>query len=982
MHVIFIANCEQAALARTRTLLDRYAPRIGDRAWGTLITRDALDEVYKALRRQASRNTSVACYRNDAVFGLRLIWIVGNRNHYDAQDRFAVATQERPKGFPMPFRHAALIARLAGYVHDFGKASRRFQDKLEASCKGIQDPASQSDAIRHEWLSAWLMKHLMGPGHDTPIDAQTLTAAWNAMFPKHRAGDSVPDSPSNANFLPMGCHLKTPQDALLWSVGTHHGGMGGILTQEDGLNGELHIRTRNPLEIEGNLTLKRPDAFAVPGASQDAKRWAALFQVINKTAQRIQGLERSAPYWEGVMLLARAALIFADQKVSSETFPETKDRSREAGILFANTKNCSQDALSVPSIRRKRGSTPKHVRFMDQPLSWHLQEVGDRAADNIRMFTGEDLPVVDRDLVRTVLAARADDPGSRFVWQDQAVDHVRAQPGGQLVFNVASTGAGKTLANLKMAFAVRPDAARLAVAFNLRSLTTQTFAAFQKDLARLGVPSSTFARDFAVLMGEHGLDDREDANEDEEDVPTDDTYEPNREHSLEPPSWLTAIAKGRSENDPSAQKLAKLIASPVLVSTMDWIVAAGEPGQQHRHAKALIRVAHSDLILDEVDSYDVRATVAVMRVVQIAASFGRNVIVSSATLSPGLAKGLCLAYAQGRLVQDALFGTRPWHLTLVSDKFAPHPLPSPDPEEADHFYRKTLHTLADRLTTEPVTKRYMIAPVDSLETFAPTIAEQAAQLHEMQAAIPPGLSCRLSIGLVRLANVDRCMEVAEALRADGRFLVTAYHARDVLQRRAWKEKRLDGILSRGDDRWVEVLCEACPEIRDTSGDVRLIVVATPVEEVGRDHDFDWAVIEPSSMHSIIQTAGRVNRHRRLPLSDGQINVVLLSRNWHDLEGKHGKVFVQPGLETDDLDGNSTHPSHDLTDLMRTTEGRLPDGVLDAGLIFGDGTRKTRFAEYDENAVSIQVQKAIAIIGRKPGYETHFMIRGFAEGPAG
>ena len=39
-------------------------------------------------------------------------------------------------------------------------------------------------------------------------------------------------------------------------------------------------------------------------------------------------------------------------------------------------------------------------------------------------------------------------------------------------------------------------------------------------------------------------------------------------------------------------------------------------------------------------------------------------------------------------------------------------------------------------------------------------------------------------------------------------------------------------------------------------------------------------------------------------------------------------------------------------------------------------------KYDENAVSIQVQKAIAIIGRKPGYETHFMIRGFAEGPAG
>ena len=34
-----------------------------------------------------------------------------------------------------------------------------------------------------------------------------------------------------------------------------------------------------------------------------------------------------------------------------------------------------------------------------------------------------------------------------------------------------------------------------------------------------------------------------------------------------------------------------------------------------------------------------------------------------------------------------------------------------------------------------------------------------------------------------------------------------------------------------------------------------------MEEVGRDHDFDWAIIDASSVQSIVQTAGRVNRHR-------------------------------------------------------------------------------------------------------------------------
>ena len=117
MHVVFVSNCELKALPRTRALLDRYASRIGERAWATLITEQALDEVRSALRRGASRQTSVACYRSDAVLGLRPVWVVGSRKSYDPHGRFAVATQTRKKEFPMFLRHAALVARLSGYVH-------------------------------------------------------------------------------------------------------------------------------------------------------------------------------------------------------------------------------------------------------------------------------------------------------------------------------------------------------------------------------------------------------------------------------------------------------------------------------------------------------------------------------------------------------------------------------------------------------------------------------------------------------------------------------------------------------------------------------------------------------------------------------------------------------------------------------------------------------------------------------------------------
>ena len=92
-----------------------------------------------------------------------------------------------------------------------------------------------------------------------------------------------------------------------------------------------------------------------------------------------------------------------------------------------------------------------------------------------------------------------------------------------------------------------------------------------------------------------------------------------------------------------------------------------------------------------------------------------------------------------------------------------------------------------------------------------------------------------------------------------------------------------------------------------------ILVATPVEEIGRDHDFDWAVVEPSSYRSIIQLAGRVRRHR-----DGGIdnpNIALLQYNWKTVKAGNQpgkKYFCRPGYEDKQVLNN-----HDLCELIDT-----------------------------------------------------------------
>ena len=82
------------------------------------------------------------------------------------------------------------------------------------------------------------------------------------------------------------------------------------------------------------------------------------------------------------------------------------------------------------------------------------------------------------------------------------------------------------------------------------------------------------------------------------------------------------------------------------------------------------------------------------------------------------------------------------------------------------------------------------------------------------------------------------------------------------------------------------------------------MLASPVAEVGRDHDYDWAIVEPSSIRSIIQLAGRVLRHRdQVPANP---NILLFSKNYKALERK-AVCYQRPGFESKKL----IMESHDL-----------------------------------------------------------------------
>ena len=142
--------------------------------------------------------------------------------------------------------------------------------------------------------------------------------------------------------------------------------------------------------------------------------------------------------------------------------------------------------------------------------------------------------------------------------------------------------------------------------------------------------------------------------------------------------------------------------------------------------------------------------------------------------------------------------------------------------------------------------------------------------------------------------------------------ICAYHSADIVAHRYHKERRLDYLLTRKNSSQNIHNDPEIHEITDIAKKegkkhVIFIVVASPVEEVGRDHDFDWGILELSSMHSFVQFCGRINRHREIEISSP--NIGLLDYNYKCVyNNNNNRCFIYPGLEKNT---NFPHSSHDL-----------------------------------------------------------------------
>ena len=947
MNVLLVSECDKRALRETRRILDQFAERRGERTWQTVITQAGLDTLRRLLRQSARRNTAVACHWIRGLDHSELLWIVGDRSRFNAQGAVPTDTTRRnvlrteDENDWQTGEDIVLLAQLAALLHDLGKASEAFQQRLRGKWH-------ERNAYRHEWVSLRLFLAFVGQDDDAgwlarmaELPAQEPESAADVWLqPGRYWRDGLDDLNGQAQSNPFR-NLPPLAAAVAWLIVTHH--RLPVVPSVNDAGRPARMGSRLPIYSVERLGHGLDDVTAGwnewPPSEAPPKDVAAYWACADRLpvhlpqwqaraarlARRLQAL-RARPDKGGwldnpyVMHLARLSLMLADHHYSSLQGPSPQRLKGDAGC-------------------RAHANTDAQGR-LNQPLDEHLLGVA-RDAGRI----SHALPDFARYLrhLRSPLLRRRSGAG-RFHWQDLAADRAAglreaARLGGGFCINMASTGCGKTLANARImhALADPEEGMRCSFALGLRTLTLQTGRSYRHDLGlgdedlavRVGGAASRALFEYYEQQAERtGSASSQSLIDADAEVLYEGPDELARHHGL-----LGIALQDRRIRD--------LLAAPVLVCTIDHLMPATEAQRAGHQIAPMLRLLSSDVVLDELDDFDLDDMPALTRLVYWIGLLGGRLLISSATLPPALVEGMFQAYRQGRQQWARNHGAGGAGEACVQevaclwvDEFGAQAQSCGDMAAFVERHRQFVEHRVQALRDVPARRMGRLLPLElspqpETEAFqnawAMQVRDAMLQAHAAHAETVPGSGQRVSFGMVRMAHIDPLVDTARALYRLGapegfRIHLCVYHAAFPLALRSAIEHQLDQACNRRQPQEVFALPLVQERLAAHPEHEHLFVVLTsPVSEVGRDWDLDWAVVEPSSMRSLIQLAGRVQRHRQQPCTEP--NILIFDTNLRHLRQPERAAFCRPGFEAEPTlrRGAYTLASHRLEDLLQVSE---------------------------------------------------------------
>ncbi|MGL5290512.1 MAG: HD domain-containing protein, partial [Vibrionaceae bacterium] len=327
-----------------------FANRIGDNTWQTLITQAGLKTVQKMLRQTASRSTAVSCHWLRSRSRSQLLWVVGNKKRFNAEGIVPVNRTEQDFSLREDgndWKYLPLIKSLAGMaalLHDWGKASLLFQEKLDPDIK----TKHKGDPLRHEWISCLLFhQFVMYQAHEHQ-DAGWLNSLielgiddscfeTNALA-REKALAELPDAAAMIAWLIVSHHrLPLPKEQELCKV------------QREKSNASLHdllAKITSAWGYQNNIEQYNtllPKCFEFPqGMLANATTWLSeLKHRANDLLHQLPLLEQAMNdgSWRVILHHARLCLMLGDHYYSSQA---NDPQWKSASELYANTDRATK----------------------------------------------------------------------------------------------------------------------------------------------------------------------------------------------------------------------------------------------------------------------------------------------------------------------------------------------------------------------------------------------------------------------------------------------------------------------------------------------------------------------------------------------------------------------------------------------------------------------------------------------------------------
>ncbi len=879
VNIILISRCNKNALIETRRILDQFAERKGDRVWQTPITMEGLKTLRKLLKKSARRNTAVACHWVRGRNHTELLWIAGNIRRFNRDG--TVPTNRTTRSFIKNKGEElwnngeaiAILSGIAGLFHDLGKGNALFQTMISGDQKRTGN-IKKFQPYRHEWLSFLIFISFAAGKKDAfwlkELKALDVNDAHSilAQVDFHRKTDFF-------------SHLSPIAKTVAWLIVSHHrlptyqlyGGNRPQLDQIPKWLDEAFSALMNASNHMADWTKQElKDVHTFPhGLAMVSTAWQLKAQQLAKRAIACIKLgEFSRLDQVHTLHIARLILMLADHCYSAGAAqPKWQDTGYKA-------------------VANKDGFTGEPKQKLDEHcvgVAHHAYSIG-RRLSKFRQF----LPAISN---HTGFKRRTKQ--ARFQWQNKAYEIAcsvrgKSQKQGFFGINMASTGCGKTLGNGRIMYGLADEqiGCRFSVALGLRILTLQTGDALRE---RLHLAED----DLAVLVGSQAVQKLHNAAREEMTPPVTEKQE-----NIDPePEELYVSYSGSLDDGYLAKwlkdrpKVHSLVSAPITVSTIDYLISATEGIRGGKQIGPMLRLLTSDLVLDEPDDFDLNDLKALTRLVNWAGMLGSRVLISSATISPTFVRALFEAYQSGRKEYSKVNGgSCGGIITAWFDEFSSTAHEIANENMVSDYHQKFISARQQKLQKNLKNlRRGSLAPLveqnlpkeKAIHVYSRNIHQEILKLHGSH-HIENDQEQTVSVGLVRMANIEPLIATGLELLSlsppeNYRVHYCFYHSRHPLAVRSMIERRLDAVLMRDGDKPDSIFAQAdiADKLQASSEKHHVFVVlATAVAEVGRDHDYDWAIVEPSSMRSIIQLAGRVQRHRQQEVEDA--NIVIFSKN--------------------------------------------------------------------------------------------------------